>query len=134
MRLLKILLIDMGLSLAIAGIGALLVGQSLAHLERWRVAILARSHGKAARPATRPTKIAADGAPYAGEVNVRMTAESVLSKERHERSVPPNYGASSLIRVQARSVRRFGTERRDEKGSARAHRFRKPLPEYADQE
>jgi hypothetical protein len=121
----------------------------LGPLEQWRNAILIERNKKVHGVGQHPIKIALGVAPYAVPLNVRMIAESVLSKQKHEDSHPLTYGASGLIwahahrgsrftvgfeRVQARSVKRFQTGQGDDKRSIRARHFRKPLADYAGRE
>jgi hypothetical protein len=138
----RIILIDVSVSLAIAAIGSLLVVLSLGTVERWRTTILGWSRSRHS-----PPRIAADDAAYAVEVNVRMIAEGASSVLPQGHSIPPIYGPSGLVRarvnhkkrfgggpkrIEVRSMRRFGTEPGSEKGGMRGRHFRKPLHEYAD--
>ncbi len=144
MPIMRIVLIDVILSLAIAGMGTLLVVLSLGAVERWRTALLTGHRGR-----HNPPMIAADIAPYAAEKNVRMMAESLSSVLRHEHSIiSPTYRAVRLVRarvnhkkrfgsgarrIQARSVKGFRTEPNNEKGAVRGRRLRDPLHEYSGQ-
>lgn len=144
MPILRIVLIDVSLSLVIAVMGALLVALSLSAVERWRTAVLAWRRGRHSQP-----KMTAADAPYAVEVNVRMIAEVVSSTLRRGYSISPIYAPSGLVRapinhkkrfgggpgrIHARSIRRFGTEPGNEKVGMRGHRLRNSLHEYAGQE
>lgn len=139
----RIVLIDVSLSLAIAGLGTLLVVLSLGAAERWRTAILAWRRGRHS-----PPRSASDIAPYGAEVNVRMIVESVPSALRREHSIFPSYGASGLVRARAnhkkrfgvgarrtqgRSIKGLGMEPSNEKGGMRGRRLRKPLHDYTGQ-
>jgi hypothetical protein len=143
----KVIFMDVSLSLAIAGLGALLVASSLGSLERWRITILARARGKSRSGGQRCPEAGTENTSYPAKVNVRMLAEGFYPKLRREPAISPAYGPSGLFRVQAhrgkrlgagpkrtkaRPVRRFKADMANEKARTRVHRLRRAAPEYAN--
>jgi hypothetical protein len=144
MSVLKLLAIDVSLSLLIAGIGVLLVSRVVGAIERWRVAMLARRQNIA--KAQNITKIKVHDVPYGLGASFRMLAES-NSKPSRESGFAHVYSRSPLTRarvhrkrrfapgpktVRSHLMNRFALERETSKPGTRPNIDRKPLPEYAD--